>query len=179
MGDVGENLSARLLEEQFQWQEFPFDQPYHGFDRVFTAPGAPIIVVESKVHQKGEFHPGQTKHGERGSPAWIAVKGQKMADPHSAQWSPTNEHLAELIREIGPENVPVVAVVIETGSGRADVYYRQGEEAWQPLPQDISLSQALNATRDQSVQPPLPGVREREPGPQMKEGGVRGGERRG
>ncbi len=39
LGAVGEALSARLVREQPGFQELPFDQPRHGFDRVFTAPG--------------------------------------------------------------------------------------------------------------------------------------------
>lgn len=55
-----------------------------------------------------------------------------MVDSASAQWSPANERLAALIQGMGPKNVPVVAVVIATESGRADVYYRQEEEPWRP-----------------------------------------------
>ena len=179
LGDVGENLSSQLLKERFQWQELPFDQPKHGFDRVFTAPGVPVIIVESKVHQKGKFHPGQTKHGEQGSPEWIAAQVEKMANPDSAQWSPVNERIATLIRKIGPENVPVIAVVIETDSGRSSVFYRQGKKSWQPLHQDIPLDNILTPSSTQSAHIPFPGGQEREASPEMREGGVIGVERRG
>ncbi|NJN84944.1 MAG: hypothetical protein HC802_23415 [Caldilineaceae bacterium] len=81
LGDSSEALTARLLSEQSGWQEMPFDQPKHGFDRLFIAPGLPIIVVESKVHGRGEFRPGQTQSGEQGSPGWIAAQVAKMAKP--------------------------------------------------------------------------------------------------
>ncbi len=58
LGAVGEELSARLMREQPSFQELPFDPPKHGFDRVFTAPGLPLVVLESKVSSTGQFHPG-------------------------------------------------------------------------------------------------------------------------
>jgi hypothetical protein len=143
LGPVGEQLAARLLEEGFGWKELAFDQPHHGFDRVFMAPGSPIIVMESKVTRTGQFQPGQTAMGEQGSPEWLAAHAGRMADPGSAEWSPKNERIAALINEIGPENVPVVAVVIETDTGLADVYYRLGDSPWQPLREGISIQEAL------------------------------------
>ena len=40
------------LNEQFSLQELPFDQPKHGFNRVFTALSLPLIVMESKVTRR-------------------------------------------------------------------------------------------------------------------------------
>ncbi len=143
LGPAGEHLAARLLEEDFGWQELPFDQPKHGFDRVLVAPGVPIIVLESKVSRRGHFQPGRTAMGEQGSPGWIAGHATRMADPESAEWSPKNERIAALINEIGAENVPAVAVVIETESGLAHVYHRVGDGAWEPLREGISIQEAL------------------------------------
>ncbi|MBK8540742.1 MAG: hypothetical protein IPL60_12175 [Ardenticatenia bacterium] len=144
LGDSGEALSARLLGEEHGWEEVAFDQPKHGFDRLFSAPGLPLVVVESKVHGRGRFHLGQTRSGEQGSAEWIAAMAAKMADPDSAQWSPENERIAALIHEIGPENIPTVAVVIETESGRASVHYRQaGSIDWQTLEDGIVLHDVL------------------------------------
>jgi len=144
LGPVGEQLSARLLSEQFGLQEVPFDQRKHGFDRLFTAPGLPLIVLESKVNRNGQFHLGQTQVGEQGSPAWIDAHTERMADRGSAEWSPTNERIAAIIRELGPENVPVVTVVIQTDTGLADVYYRApGVENWQQLRGNVSLKEVL------------------------------------
>jgi len=180
LGDAGEELSARLLREEFNLQEVAFDPPKHGFDRVFTAPGAPLIILESKVHHKGEFHPGQTRAGEQGSPKWIAAHAEKMADPASAEWSPTNERIAAVIREIGPENVPVVAVVIESETGRASVYYRTvGTKEWQVLREGVSLAEALTEAQQRSGHAASPGGVEREPGPEALEGGLGSAERRG
>ena len=180
LGDAGEELSARLLREEFNLQEVAFDPPKHGFDRVFTAAGAPIIILESKVHHKGEFHPGQTQAGEQGSPEWIAAHAEKMADPASAEWSPTNERIAAVIREIGPENVPVVAVVIESETGRASVYYRTaGTEEWQALREGVSLAEALTEAHQRSGHAASPGDVERERGPETLEGGLGSVEGRG
>lgn len=144
LGDAGEALTARLLSEQPGWQELPFDQPKHGFDRLFSAPGLPLIVVESKVHGRGEFHPGQPQSGAQGSPEWIAAQAARMADPDSKQWSPVNERIAALIQEMGPESLPVVAVVIETGTGRAAIHYRTpSTDDWQTLEEGVSLDEAL------------------------------------
>ena len=153
LGNVGEQLVSQLLADQPGWQELAFDQPKHGFDRVFTAPGMPVIVVESKVHHKGEFHPGQTQAGEQGSPEWIAAQTEKMADPNSAQWSPANQRIASLIREIGPENVPVLAVVVETDTGRVAVHYRApGNAAWRELAAGMSLEKALTVSSNETPQ---------------------------
>ena len=180
LGDAGETLSAQLLREEFNLQELPFDPPKHGFDRVFTAAGASIIILESKVHHKGEFHPGQTRSGEQGSPEWIAAHAEKMADPASAEWSPTNEHIAAVIREIGTQNVPAVAVVIESETGRASVYYRTaGTDEWQVLREGVSLAEALSETHQRSGHPPGPGGVEREPGPEALKGGLNRMESRG
>jgi hypothetical protein len=174
LGAAGEELSARLVREQSGFQELPFDQPKHGFDRVFTAPGLPLIVLESKVvgaHGRAPFHPGQTRHGEQGSPEWIAAQAEKMADPTSSQWSPTNERIAALVKELGPENVPAVAVVIQSETGLADVYVRPaGSDAWQPLREGVSLAEALAGASGVGSHPEAAGSPERERGPESIEG---------
>jgi hypothetical protein len=178
LGMVGEELSARLVREQPGFQELPFDQPKHGFDRVFTAPGLPLIVLESKVSSTGQFHPGQTQHGEQGSPEWIAAQAEKMADPASSQWSPTNERIAALVRELGPENVPAVAVVIQSETGLADVYIRPaGSDTWQPLQEGVSLTEALAGTGGVGSHPEAIGSPEKERGPEALEGPGGGPER--
>lgn len=150
LGDIGETLVTRLLEEQFGWQEVAFDQPKHGFDRLFKAPGFPLIVVESKVNQKGKLRLGQTQSGEQGSAEWIAFQTAKMADPHKAQYSPRNAQIAALIQELGAENIPVVTVVIQTETGTADIYYRVvGAETWQELSIDVSLDEAISKVNSQ------------------------------
>jgi len=178
LGTVGEELSARLMREQPGFQELPFDPPKHGFDRVFTAPGLPLIVLESKVTSTGQFRPGQTRHGEQGSPEWIAVQAEKMADPTSSQWSPVNERIAALVRELGPENVPAVAVVIQSETGLADVYVRPaGSEDWQSLREGVSLAEALAGASGAGSHPETAGSPERERGPEALEGPGGGPER--
>ncbi len=176
LGDVGEALAADLARQEGRLREVPFDQPKHGFDRVFLTPDGRVVILESKVHGRGEFHPGQTQHGEQGSPEWIAAAAERMADPSSAQWSPANERIAALIRELGPENVPVVAVVIETETGQAHIYHRQGNEDWTPLREGVSLAEVLSA--EASPPAPLPGGLERESSPE-RESGAGGPERMG
>lgn len=172
LGDAGEILAADLVQREGRLQEIPFDQPKHGFDRVFLTPDGRVVILESKVHARGEFHPGQTQAGEQGSPEWIAATAEKMADPQSAQWSPRNERIAQLIREMGPEKVPVVAVVIESETGQAHVYYRQGEDTWTPLQEGVSLAEVLNA----DLGPPQPPSAYP---PEFREGNVGGPERKG
>ncbi len=170
LGDVGEVLAADLARQEGNLREIPFDQPKHGFDRVFLTLDGRLVILESKVHSRGEFHPGQTRFGEQGSPEWIAATAERMADPTSAQWSPTNERIANLIREMGPENVPVLAVVIETGTGLAHVYYRQPDsESWVSLQEGVSLADALAA--DMGSPPSRPFGLEREAGPELERGG--------
>jgi hypothetical protein len=80
-----------------------------------------------------------------------------------------------LIREMGPENVPVVAVIIETGTGLAHLYPRRpGGERWEPLQEGVSLSEALAS--DAGAPTPRPAGLERESSPEI-EGGAGGPER--
>ena len=144
LGATGRGLAARLLQEGVHLQEVPLDPPKHGFDRVFIAPGLPVIVLESRVHPRG------------------------MSE------------LAALVRERGFENEPVVAMVIESETGRASVYYRAaGSETWQILREGVSLTEALKEAQQRSGHPPGPGGVEREPGPERLEGGPGGAEFRG
>lgn len=167
LGDVGEALAADLVRQEGNLQEIPFDQPKHGFDRVFLTPDGRVVILESKVHARGEFHPGQTRAGEQGSPEWVVAKTKKMADPSSAQWSPRNERIARLVQEMGVEKVPVVAVVIETKTGLAHIYYRQGDETWTPLQEGVSLAEVLSAGVGAGSEPaPTPGGLERESSPE-------------
>jgi hypothetical protein len=146
LGTLGEAFAEHLLEK-FSFVAIPFDQPKRGFDRVLTAPGYPIIIMESKVNQDGQFHPGKTQVAEQGSSEWIAAHAAKMTDPDSAEWSPANERIAALIRELGPESVPAIAVVIQTETGKVDIYCRAGgAETWQPLQAGTSLIDALSTT---------------------------------
>lgn len=168
LGDAGEALAADLARQEGNLREIPFDPPHHGFDRVFLTPDGRVVVLESKVHARGEFHPGQTRHGEQGSPEWVAAQAERMADRDSAQWSLANERIAALIREMGPEQVPVLAVVIETETGQAHVYHRQGGETWTPLQEGISLAEVLSA--EESTFLPRPGGLERESSPEAERG---------
>lgn len=68
---------------------------------------------------------------------------------------------------MGPENVPVVAVVIETESGLAYVYHRRpGSEAWESLQEGIVLADVL--ATDLGAPIPRPGGLEREAGPETE-----------
>jgi hypothetical protein len=152
-GALGEEVAAQVLSEKFGLQPLPFDQPKHGFDRVFTAPGMPLIVAESKVRMTGDLELGQTRAGEQASPEWIAAEAARMADRSSAQWSPANERIARLIQEMGPENVPAVTVVINPEAGLSQTYIRSGEAGWQPLGSAISLDSLGQAPSPGPVTP--------------------------
>jgi len=167
-GALGEEVAAQVLSEKFGLQPLPFDQPKHGFDRVFTAPGMPLIVAESKVRMTGDLELGQTRAGEQASPEWIAAEAARMADRSSAQWSPANERIARLVQEMGPENVPVVTVVINLEAGLSQTYIHSGEAGWQPLGSAISLDTLGQAP---SLGPATP--------PEFREGRPGGPERAG
>lgn len=139
MGSVGEQISAQVFSKKFGLREVPFDQPKHGFDRVFSAPGMPLVVAESKVSSSGQLRLGQTRHGQQGSPEWVRHTAHQMGDRSSAQWSPANERIARMVGELGPENVPTTAVVINPDTGLADVCSRQGGSGWRLLDGDISI----------------------------------------
>ena len=167
MGSIGELVTAHILSEKFGLEEIPFDRPKHGFDRVFRAPGMPLIVVESKVSSSGELHLRPTQAGEQGSPGWIAAEAARMADRDSAQWSPANERIAALVQELGAENVPALTVVVNPTTNQADIYAR-APTGWQPLRLGISLEEAL--------QRPGPGP---QTPPEFREGIPGGPERKG
>ncbi|MBX3002228.1 MAG: hypothetical protein KF893_27130 [Caldilineaceae bacterium] len=184
LGDTGETLAAKLLNEDLSWQALPFDQPKHGFDRIFSAPGLPLIIVECKVNRAGELHLGQTQDGEQASPQWIAARAAAMADPTSAQYSPNNTAIAALVEELGPENVPTVAVVITTETGAVDIHYRRGgSAAWEQLPEGADLTTLLQ--NPPPIDPSLPSMApDPDPGPhyyppEYREGNFGGPERRG
>lgn len=163
LGRTAEEIAAAVLNQRFGLQEVPFTQPAHGFDRVFRAPGLPVIVVESKASRDGKLRLGQTAAGEQGSPDWNAQNAANMTDPSSKQWSPANERIGRLVRELGPENVPVLAVVVNHQEFTADVYQRQPDGGWQMWEAGIDLQQvaaevAAEAAPQESPtsQPPLP-----------------------
>jgi hypothetical protein len=138
-GALGEEIAAQVLSEKFGLQPLPFDQPKHGFDRVFTAPGVPLIVAESKVRTSGELHLEQTRAGAQASPEWIAAKAAQMADPSSARWSPANERIACLVQALGAENIPTITVVTNPETGCSQVYVRGDAGDWRPLGGPVSL----------------------------------------
>lgn len=168
IGNVGEGLAAQVLSAKFGLEEVPFDRSWHGFDRVFRAPGIPLIVVEAKVRSGGALRLGQTQAGEQGSAEWLAAQADRMTDRDSAQWSPANERIGRVVQTLGAENVPVATVVVDPLSGRSDVYIRQGDSSWQLASGDIDLAQLDRAG---PRQPSAPAER--------KEGGPGGPEQRG
>lgn len=141
LGRAGEETASQVLSQRFGLQEVSFAQPAHGFDRVFRAPGLPLIVVESKVSQGSKLRLGQTAAGEQGSPGWLAHTAENMTDPTSAQWSPTNARLGRLVHEMGPENIPVLAVVTDYARFTASVYGRQPAGDWELIEADIDLNE--------------------------------------
>jgi len=139
LGDVGEEIAAVILSRRYGLQELPFTQPTHGFDRVFAAPGLPVIVVESKTSSRGKLRLRQTNKGQQASPGWIADKSVRMADPNSTQWSPVNERIGRLIQEMGAQNVPSLAVVTDPARRVADVYARDAAGGWTLLEGEIRV----------------------------------------
>jgi hypothetical protein len=182
LGNTGENLVESLLQKKWGWQVLPFDQPKHGFDRVFAAPGLPLIIVECKVNRMGELHLGQTKHGEQASPGWIAAQSKIMANPASAQYSAQNAALAALVEELGPENIPTIVVVITTATGAIDIHWRRPHGAeWEHLAADVDLTTLLQREFGVSENPHTTGYMSGANNypPEFREGNFGGPERRG
>jgi hypothetical protein len=183
LGDTGEILIEQMLAQEPGWQALPFDQPEHGFDRVFSAPGLPVIVVECKVNRAGKLRLGQTQSGQQGSREWLTARAEKMADPSSAQYSPNNAAIAALVEQLDPENVPTVAVVVTTETGAVDIHYRAGgSTTWERLPDGADLTTLLQDTRPTDL--PEPGITtDPDPGPnyyppEYREGNFGGPERK-
>ncbi len=143
LGHAGEEMASIVLSRRFGLQEVTFTQPAHGFDRVFSAPGLPLIVVESKASRDGALRLGQTAAGEQGSAAWVAQTATRMTDPASAQWSPTNARLGRLVHEMGAANVPTLAVVTDYAHAVAAVYGRQANGEWALIEAGIDLDALL------------------------------------
>lgn len=130
IGDLGENIAMETIRERFGLEEVPFDQPKHGFDRVFRSPSSPVILVESKINKDGEIHLRDTNRGQQMSTEWITDKSIRMTNPESAQWSPVNERIGKLIQELDPANIPAITVVTNPNTGQVDVYYRTNMSDW-------------------------------------------------
>lgn len=146
-GALGEQVAAFVLSEEFGLKVEDFDQPYHGIDRVFSAPGLPLVVVESKTRSDGVFRPGQTKDGKQLSPGWIDRQADKMSNPANKSHSNTNAELAQSIKAMGSENVPVVGIVINPLTHRADVYTLQLSGELTLLIGDINVDEVASAAR--------------------------------
>jgi hypothetical protein len=138
-GRMAEEIASIVLSQRFGLEEIPFTQPHHGFDRVFRAPGLPLIVVEAKFSADGMLRLGQSESGEQGSLEWVAATAERMAKPATAQWSPANQRIAELVHQLGTENVPVLAVVIDGVRQTAAIYARNDDE-WTLIVGDIDLT---------------------------------------
>lgn len=189
LGRAGEAAASQVLSQRFGLHELSFTQPAHGFDRVFRAPGVPLIVVESKVSQEGKLRLGQTAAGEQGSPGWLAQTANRMADPASAQWSPTNARLGRLVQDIGPEHIPVLAVLTDYARATASVYGRLPGGEWVLIEGDIDLNdlkiekpitEAPEATIASPNHPPSPWSEQAAALPaERREGSSGGPERRG
>jgi len=189
LGRTGEEVAAAVLSRHFDLEEVPFTQPAHGFDRVFRAPGLPLIVVESKASHDGKLRLGQSATGEQGSPAWVAQTAASMSDPTSAQWSPANERIGQLVQKLGAENVPVLAVVTDYQRATAAVYARQPDGGWQLVEAGINLhalatefAADTRGDHDSSVPAPLPSPWSEQGATlptERREGAPGGAERRG
>ena len=146
LGALGEAAVERLLTQEAGLHALPFDPAKHGFDRVFSAPGLPLIIVESKVSRDGKLRLRQTKDGEQGSSSWIAAKAAAMANPDSAMYSSDNAAIAALVADLGAEHVPVLAAVITTETGATDFYLRAADgTSWEQLPGGSDFSGWLQA----------------------------------
>lgn len=193
LGRSGEEIAAIVLSKRFGLEEVAFDQPAHGFDRVFRAPGLPVVVMESKVSGDGKLHLGETEHGRQGGADWVAAAADAMADPESAQHSPTNARIAAAVRGVGADNVPVVAVVTNPMQQTADVYRRTGGETWELVEGGIDLAgmaDELDLAEEGDLADELDGADEPEISeatqqssrfyrPESREGSLGGAERKG
>ncbi|MBC8555513.1 MAG: hypothetical protein H8D23_38355 [Candidatus Brocadiales bacterium] len=137
LGNNGEQIAAHILSERYGLEEVSFDQPLHGIDRIFKAPGIPLIIVESKTRRDGILHLRSTKHGKQMSPEWIADKAEKMSNRESAQWSPANEKIAQAIKSLRSENIPAITVVTKPDEELIDIYFRQNDNSWEILEENI------------------------------------------
>ena len=180
LGRTGEEIAAAVLSRRFDLQEVSFTQPAHGFDRVFRAPGLPLIVVEAKASHDGKLRLGQPAAGEQGSPAWLAAAAASMTDPTSAQWSPANARIGQLVQTLGPENVPVLAVVVNYQDATADIYQRQPDGAWTALEAGIDLHELAAESNGENTATLSPWSEQGASLPAERREGVAGGaERRG
>jgi hypothetical protein len=146
IGAAGEEMVARLLTTQLGLAEVPFDRARHGFDRVFRAPGVPLIVVEAKVAGDGKLHLASTKDGAQGSDRWVAAKAADMQQRGSELWSPINEGIAALVGAMGSESVPVLAVVVDVERARAHVHQRGQDGRFTLLVGDLPIGQEPEET---------------------------------
>jgi hypothetical protein len=139
LGQGAEGLVRHLLEEELACNQVPFDKPKKGtgFDGILRTPNGQLVILESKYSSDGKLKLDYGYGYRETSAGWVAAVAQQMSDPKSGLYSETNARIGQQIFDTGPEEVPVLAVVINPNTGQADIYLRTGPDAssgdWMPF----------------------------------------------
>ncbi len=103
-----------------------------------------IVLEESNLSSTGQSYRGLTWRGEREAPGRIEARVEKKEIPASTQWSSTEEHIASLVKDVGFDHPPAVAVVIHRERSQADVYvHSAGSNTWQLPSQEVVSTEQL------------------------------------
>ena len=153
------DLAGHLINSEYpNFQERLTDPSIHGFHRVFTTPDLPIIVLEESNLTATES--SSTWRGEREAPGWIETRVEKKENPMSTQWLPTDKRIASLVKDVGFDYSPTVAVVIDRERSQVNLYVHSADgDTWQLLPQAVvSTEQPQTPSLLASTQsvPPIP-----------------------
>lgn len=141
-GQWGEHVGESITLNELGLKAVNFEPAKHGFDHILQTPSGQIMVLECKTNSEGKLKLEELAGGyKQGSVAWVEDKARRMTDPSSALWSPDNERIGRQILETGPENVRVLATVLNPNTGLADIYVRRDDaaEEWTLLSDKIPL----------------------------------------
>ena len=136
-GDIGEHISAQLAE-LLGFNPVEFEPKDTGFDRVHQDSEGRLVVVEAKMvdvddnrYQGPELLSKTIRDGEQLSPSWIAARAERMQDPTSSLYSPSNAKIGfEISRD--PDSVRAVLVSIDM-EGITTAYERMSDRSWNQL----------------------------------------------
>ncbi len=116
-GDIGEQVAAKVANEKLNLTAECFDPPHNGFDSVYRDSLGKLVIVESKLTEKGGLGALRpTNFGRQGSVEWIQHNAELMCDPYSSRYSPDNAKIGEEILRVGAENVHVVVIHTDPGT---------------------------------------------------------------
>jgi hypothetical protein len=129
-GDIGEGVALRIASEKLGLIPDPdFDQPPHGFDGLYRDAKGQLVIVESKLSDKG-IH--SLENGQM-QPEWIEKNAKLMQDPDSEQYSSGNSKLGQEIICTGTGKIRRFVIASDPKKLEAKIYEGQSDRSWKHI----------------------------------------------